>query len=198
MFTCMRTCGYGNGSSFLSWLSPFILAPGSHVHRWMGTRVCMCLKYHDWFKISSSITLCLTLWGKGSQSDPELANMTSLPRQLAPGFGLHFPRLELEVGHHTHLAFMWVLVILSVVLLLAWQVLYPLSQQSPHPQATKLIFKVSKTSKHWQWNDLGYCLDGPGSVLCFQIQFAKWSVHSLWGSLSDGHLTVTLVPTFQK
>lgn len=161
----------------------------------MDTHVCMCAEK---LETHSSSLFHLTYRVKASRSDPELATMASLPRHSVPKFGLHLPKLELQLGHHAHLAWcgLWRSNLWSYRLhdkcFTHW------ANTPPPPQATKLIFKVSKTTRHWQWSDLGYHLNRPGSVLRFQIQSAKWSVHSLWGSLSDGHLTVTLVPTFQK
>ena len=64
--------------------------------------------------------------------------MTSLPNQLPPGSYLHCLGLELEGGRHANLAFMWVLVTQTLVLLLPWQVLYQLSH-IPSPMALRFL-----------------------------------------------------------
>lgn len=66
----------------------------------MGTHVCMCAEK---LETHSSSFFHLTYRVKASQSDPELANMASLPRHSVPEFGLHLLKLELQLGHHAHL-----------------------------------------------------------------------------------------------
>lgn len=89
-----------NVSAVLSWLSPFIL--NAYVGMFTGPWVHMCACVQ---KTWDSFFITLPPYRvKFSQSDPELANMASLPRHSVPGFGLHFLKLELQLGHHAHLA----------------------------------------------------------------------------------------------
>lgn len=80
-----------------------------------------------WERLSTA--LHSSHWGRVSQWSSEPANMSSLASQFAPGSPPSaLAVLKLQAGHHTHLAFIWVLDTRAPVLMLVWQVSYQLSR----------------------------------------------------------------------
>lgn len=58
-----------------------------------------------------------------SKSNPELAELASLPSQVVPGIPcLSLQKMRLQVNQHTHKAFLWVLGIWTPILLFTWQI----------------------------------------------------------------------------
>lgn len=82
-----------------------------HVFMYVGLHVYMCYMHVEAEINASSHPQSLSHlihWGRVSQSNLELANMTNFTDQLALGRVSHLCllRLELEVSHCTHLAYM--------------------------------------------------------------------------------------------
>lgn len=96
----------------------------SCVSRWAG----------GWGREPLSTALHSSHWGRVSQWSSEPASMSSPATQFAPGSPPSaLAVLKLQAGHHTHLAFIWVLDTRAPVLMLVWQVSYQLSRLPSPP-----------------------------------------------------------------
>lgn len=100
-------------------IMPFFLMCTCGLHACGGLRVCAPTCGGLRFALGIFLD-CFThiLWGRASQSDPELADTVSLPNQPAPRIPLCLsPKAGITGNPSTHLAFKWILGFWTLVVL---------------------------------------------------------------------------------
>lgn len=104
------------------YIHSFFMCIGAHMNGCTCTCMPVRVVAQSWSWESSSMLFHLIYWAGVSQSNPEFMHRSSLASQLAVGIPYSFLlRQESQAGHHTHLAFMWVLRFQLLVLPFAWQ-----------------------------------------------------------------------------